>query len=104
MLSDPLRNKNQRSNETSAIKWLGKVDSTPLAAIPLDVRYLVDNRIKLIRQHKPLKKMRRSNIITLLNQVLRRAGILMVGARRGGITSHDWTVLINSVSGHGRAH
>jgi integrase len=97
---DPLRNKNQRSNEAAAIKWLGKVDCTPLAAIPLDVRYLVDNRIKLIRQHKLLKKVRRSNIITLLNQVLRRVGILMVGARRGGVTSHDWTVLINSVSGH----
>ena len=62
VLSDPLRNKNQRSNEAAAIKWLGKVDGTPLSAIPLDVRYLVDNRIKLIRQHKPLKKVRRSNI------------------------------------------
>jgi integrase len=99
VLSDPLRNKNQRSNEAAAIKWLGKFDGTPLTAIPLDVRYLVDNRIKLIRQHKLLKKIRRSNIITLLNQVLRRVGILMVGARRGGITSHNWTILINSVSG-----
>jgi hypothetical protein len=89
VLSDPLRNKNQRSNEAAAIKWLGKVDGTPLAAIPLDVRYLVDNRIKLIRQHKLLKKTRRSNIITLLNQVLRRAGILMVGARRGGVSDAD---------------
>src|SRR5450631_2998680 len=99
VLNDPLRKKNQRKNEAAAIKWLGKIDSTLLSAIPLDVRYLVDNRIKLIRQHKPLEKARRSNIITLLNQVLRRAGILMIGARRGGITSHDWTVLINSVSG-----
>ena len=65
VLNDPLRNKNQRRNEAAAIKWLGKVDSTLLSAIPLDVRYLVDNRIKLIRQHAPLKKMRRSNIITL---------------------------------------
>src|SRR3981081_3338408 len=63
VLSDPLRNKNQRSNGAAAIKWLGKVDSTLLSAIPLDVRYLVDNRIKLIRRHAPLKKMRRSNII-----------------------------------------
>ena len=98
VLTDPLRNKNQRRNEAAAIKWLGRVDSTLLSAIPLDVRYLVDNRIKLIRQHAPLKKMRRSNIITLLNRVLRGAGILLIGARRGGITSHDWTVLINSLS------
>jgi integrase len=97
VLKDPLRNKNQCRNEVAAIKWLGKVDSTLLSAIPLDVRYLVDNRIKLIRQHAPLKKMRRSNIITLLNRVLRDAGILLIGARRGGITSHDWTVLINSL-------
>ena len=99
VLSDQLRNSNQRRNEVAAIKWLGKVDETPLTAIRLDVRYLVDNRIKAIRQHKSINKMRRSNIITLLNQVLRRAGILMIGARRGGITSHDWTVLINSVVG-----
>ena len=56
VLSDPLRNKNQRSNEAAAIKWLGKVDGTPLATIPLDVRYLVDIRIKLIRQHKLLRR------------------------------------------------
>ena len=99
VLCDRLRNSNQRRNEVAAIKWLGKVDETPLAAIPLDVRYLVDNRIKAIRQHKFINKMRRSNVITLLNQVLKRAGILMIGARRGGITSYDWTVLINSVAG-----
>jgi hypothetical protein len=87
VLSDPLRSKNQRSNQAAAIKWLGKVDSTPLSAIPLDICYLVDNRIKLIRQHKPLKKERRSNIITLLNQVLRRAGIMMIGACRGGLSA-----------------
>jgi len=96
---DSMRNNNQRRNEAAAIKWLGKVDGTSLVDIPLDVRYLVDNRIRLIRRHKAIKKMRRSNLITLLNGVLRRAGILMIGARRGGITSHDWTVLINRVSG-----
>ncbi|WP_428667636.1 tyrosine-type recombinase/integrase [Reyranella sp.] len=97
VLGDPQRNKNQKSNEAAAIKWLGKVDGIPLASIPLEVRYLVDDRVKRIRQHKPLKKVRRSNIVTLLNQVLCRAGILKVGSRRGGITSHDWTVLINSI-------
>ena len=35
----------QRNNERAAIKWLGRVDSTPLAAIPLDARYLIDNRV-----------------------------------------------------------
>ena len=99
VLDDPSRNRNQRSNEASAVKWLGRIDDTPLSAIPLEVRYLVDDRIKRIRNHKPLKKVRRSNIITLLNQVLCRAGILKVGSRRGGITSHSWTQLINSVPG-----
>lgn len=99
VLGDPHRNKHQKNNDAAAIKWLGKIDGTPLSAIPLEVRYLVDDRIKRIRQHKPLKKLRRSNIITLLNQVLCRAGILMVGSRRGGITSHDWTILINVVPG-----
>lgn len=99
VLVDLARNKNQKSNEAAAIKWLGKVDHTPLSSIPLEVRYLVDDRMKRIRQHKPLKKYRRSNIITLLNLVLCRAGVLKVGSRRGGITSHDWTVLINSIGG-----
>src|ERR1700687_740744 len=54
-LSDPLRSKNQCKNEAAAIKWLGKIDGMSLSAIQLEVRYLVDNRIKLIRQHKALK-------------------------------------------------
>jgi hypothetical protein len=54
VLNDPLRNKNQCRNGAAAIKWLGKVDGTQLSAVPLEVRYLVDNRIKLIREHKPL--------------------------------------------------
>src|SRR5262249_705445 len=49
-----LRHENQRRNMGAAIRWLGKVDGTPLAAIPLDVRCLVDNRIRRIRRHKPL--------------------------------------------------
>lgn len=100
VLGDPLRNQNQKNNEAAAIRWLGRVDDTPLSTIPLDdVRYLVDDRYKRIRDHKPLTKIRRSNIVTLLNQVLVRAGILAVGTRRGGITSHAWTMLIKSVPG-----
>jgi hypothetical protein len=95
--SDPLRTKNQRSNMAAAIRWLGKLDGTPLAAIPLDVRHLVDDRIKRLRQHRTLKKARRSNIITLLNRVLCSAGILRIGTRRGGITSHDWTMLVDTL-------
>src|SRR6202012_5478301 len=77
VLGDSNRNPNQRSNEAATIKWLGKVDGILLSTIPLEVRYLVDDRFKRIRQHKPLKKIRKSNIVTLLNQVLGRAGILM---------------------------
>jgi site-specific recombinase XerD len=36
----------------------------------------------------------------LLNQVLVRAGILKVGTRRGGTTSHAWTTLIGSLRSH----
>ena len=97
VLCDKERSRNQRKNEAAAIRWLGKIDGTPLATIALDARYLVDDRIKLIRQHTQITKARRSNIVTLLNQVLRRAGVLTVGARRGGLTSHAWTVLINSL-------
>jgi integrase len=95
---DLLRTQNQKSNECSAIRWLGRVDDTPLSIIPLaDVRYLVDDRIRRIRRHKPLKKIRRSNIVTLLNQVLVRAQVLSVGTRRGGATSHAWTDLVRSM-------
>lgn len=94
VLRDKLPNDNQRRNEVAAIRWLGKVDERPLAAISLDPRLLVDDRFSLIRRHRTLTRQRRSNIITLLNRVLRRAGILAVGARRGGITSHAWTNLI----------
>ncbi len=97
VVGDKGRSRNQRKNEAAAIRWLGKVDGTRLSVIPLDARYLVDNRIRLIRQHTPITKARRSNIVTLLNQVLRRVGVLTVGARRGGLTSHEWTVLINSL-------
>ena len=101
VLGDYSRTKNQRNNEAAAIRWLSRTDGTPLSAIPLeDVRTLVDDRVKRIRDHKPLTKTRRSNIVTLLNQVLVRAGILAVGTRRGGVTSHAWTTLIGSLSSH----
>lgn len=98
--ADRNRTKHQRNNEASAIRWLGRIDGTPLASILLDdVRYLVNDRYVRIRNHKPLRKIRRSNIVTLLNQVLVRAGVLKVGTRRGGRTSHDWTTLIESLNG-----
>lgn len=101
VLEDGRRNQHQKNNEAAAIRWLGRVDDTPLAVIRLgDVRYLVDDRYKRIRQHKVLTKIRRSNIVTLLNQVLLRAGILKVGTRRGGITSHGWTTLTASLESH----
>lgn len=101
VLADGDRTQNQKNNEAAAIRWLSRVDDTPLAIIPLDdVRYLVDDRYMRIRKHKTLTKLRRSNIATLLNQVLVRAGILKVGTRRGGVTSHAWTTLIRSLRDH----
>jgi len=101
VLGDPTRNQNQKNNEAAAIRWLGRVDDTPLSDVQLDdVRHLVDDRFARIRNHKALKKLRRSNIVTLLNGVLIRAGVLAVGTRRGGVTSHGWTELIRSLPGH----
>ncbi len=101
VLGDGSRNQHQKSNEAAAIRWLGRVDETLLVNIPIDdVRYLVDDRYKRIRQHKSLTKVRRSNIVTLLNQVLVRAGILKVGTRRGGTTSHAWMTLTGFLKGN----
>lgn len=97
VLSEPLRSRNQRRNAAGAIRWIGRVDGTPLALIPLEVRYLVDVRVALIRRHGLLTRTRRASIITLLNQVLRRAGLSSSRIRRRGITRHDWTVLIDSL-------
>lgn len=92
---DPSRTRNQHNNECSAIRWLGKIDDTPLSAIPLEVRHLVDDRIQKIRKLK--NRRHRSGIVTLLNRVLVRAGLLAVGTRRGGVTRHAWTELARSL-------
>ena len=82
--------KAQRSNEMSAIRALGTIDNTPLSAIPLEEEYLFNGRYKAIRADKSLRKRRRGNIITLLNRVLKRAGIIKVGSRRSGKLSVAW--------------
>lgn len=91
---------NQKSNERSAIRWLGRIDDTPLSGINLEARHLVDDRVRKIREHKKFTKIRKSNIVTLLNSALIRAGILTVGSRRGGATSHQWETLIASLDDH----
>jgi integrase len=96
---DPDLSPQQRSNEMSAIRALGTVDNTPLAAIPLDEAYLLNDRYKAIRADKTRIKTRRSNIITLLNRVLKRAGIIKVGSRRSGKTSVAWIKLLKSLPG-----
>ena len=98
VLGDPDRTQNQKNNEAAAIRWLGRADDTPLSAIQLDdVRHIVDHRLARIRSHKSLNKIRRSNIVTLLNGVLIRAGVLSVGTRRGGRVSHLWSLWLNAV-------
>jgi integrase len=88
----------QRSNERSAIRALERVINTPLSMIPLDQQYLLDVCYKVIRADKTRTKRRRSHIITLLNRVLKRAGIIKVGSRRSGKTSHAWIKLLESLT------
>ena len=92
--------KAQRSNETSAIRALERIVNTPLAAIPLDEQYLLNVCYKAIRADKSLKKRRCGNIITLLNRVLKRAGITKVGSKRLGPTSAAWIQMLKSIT-HG---
>ena len=87
-----------RRNEAAAIKWLGRVDQTPLVAIPLDIRFLVDDRYKRIRQYPGLKLKHRSGIITLLNRVLKRAGIISVGSKRTATTTFGWAECLQQLS------
>jgi integrase len=61
-----------------------------LAAIPLEEAYLFNNRYKKIRNDKTRNKRRLGNIITILNRVLKRAGIIKVGSRRSGKISVAW--------------
>jgi integrase len=96
--SDPDRDPYQRSNESSAIRALERIVNTPLAAIPVDEQYLLNVCYKAIRAEKSLKKRRRNEIITLLNRVLKRAGIIKVGSRRSGRTSVAWIKLLKSTS------
>lgn len=93
---DPTRTRNQRNNEGSAIRWLERVDNTPLAVIPLDPRYLVDDRIRKIRALK-MDKRRVSDIVCYLSAALVRAGVLAVGARRGGKVSYEWAGLLDTI-------
>lgn len=94
----PKLGKAQRSNETSAIRALARVVNAPLAAIPLDEQYLLNVCYKAIRVDKSRKKRRSGNIITLLNRVLKRAGIIKVGSRRSGKITVAWTKLLESLS------
>ncbi len=96
--SDPDRDPYQRSNESSAIRALERSLNMPLVAIPADEQYLLNVCYKAIRAEKSLKKRRRNEIITLLNRVLKRAGIIKVGSRRSGRTSVAWIKLLKSTS------
>jgi hypothetical protein len=87
---DPALGPHQRSNEMSALRALERVINAPLSMIPLDQQYLLDVCYKLIRAEKSLTRRRRSGIVTLLNRVLKRAGIIKVGSRRSGKISVAW--------------
>jgi hypothetical protein len=98
--TDPDLSPQQRCNEMSAIRTLGAVDNTPLAAISLEDGYLFKDRYKAIRAAKSLKQRRRSDVITLVNRVLKRAGITKVGSKRLGPTSAAWIQVLESLT-HG---
>ena len=75
--------KQDRINQMSAIRALGKVQGVPLSSIALDEATLF-KCYGAIRADRSMTKLRRSNIITLLNRVLKRAGLIKVGSRRTG--------------------
>jgi hypothetical protein len=83
--NDPNLKRQDRSNFMSAIRIMGDIDNTPLAAIPLDEAYVFNDRYKKIRADKSRNKKRKSAIISLLNRVLIRAGVIKVGSRRAGL-------------------
>jgi hypothetical protein len=94
--NDPTLKRQDRSNFMSAIRIMGEVDNTPLSAIPLDEAFLFNDRYKKIRADKSRNKRRRSDIIGLLNRVLKRAGVIKVGSRRAGKLSQAWIQTIRS--------
>ena len=97
ILTDPDRNSSQRSNESSAVRALARILNMPLPAIPADEQYLLNVCYKAVRAEKSLTKRRRGAIITLLNRVLKRAGIIKVGSRRSGSMSVAWIKVLKSL-------
>ena len=95
VISDPDLKEQDRRNAMGAIRWLGKVDDTSLSAIPLETHYLVGNRYGCIRKHPGLNERRKTEVISLLNRVLKRAGILSVGTKRSGRTSLTWIQIMH---------
>lgn len=95
--NDHTLKRQDRVNEMSAIRIMGTIDNIPLSAIPLDEEYLLNERYKKILGDKSRKPRRKSEIRTLLNRVLLRAGIIKVGSRRSGRLSHVWIQLITSL-------
>jgi len=95
---DPNLGPQQRSNEASAIRALERVINMPLSTIPLDQEYLLNVCYKNIRADKTRTKRRRLHIITLLNRILKRAGIIKVGSRRSGETSYAWIKFLESLT------
>ena len=92
--ADSTLGKQDRINQMSAIRALAKVQGIPMGAIPLDEANLF-RCYGAIRADRSMTKLRRSNIITLLNRVLKRAGLIKVGSRRMGKTTLSWVKLID---------
>jgi site-specific recombinase XerD len=95
--ADPNLKGPDKSNARSALSALARVMQTPLDAILLDERYLLDTCYRAIRADKSIKPKRRAAIISLLNRILKRAGIIKVGSRRSGKTTLAWNTLVLSL-------
>lgn len=67
-----------------------------MTSIPLDEATLF-GCYAAIRADRSMTSTRWSNIITILNRVLKRAGLIKVGSRRTGKTSLCWVKLIGSL-------
>jgi integrase len=97
--ADTSLKKQDRRNQASAIRALGKASKQPLSVIPLQPAYL--NKIfALTPSQAGFGSDRWKQIRTYCGQTLTRAGILVVAVRRRNAYSLAWDALLRQLPNH----